>query len=112
MANTVTNVSSAAAPILQVGQFDSNSDYPSSTKKDSSAFIDVQFPQAFPDGSKVIVQVQIQTFNGNNSPGIRIMDVTSTGFKCRMNELIVHPAELLSNGIHNTETFGWIAYSY
>ncbi|MFT6845404.1 MAG: hypothetical protein ACJAUV_001599 [Flavobacteriales bacterium] len=111
MSNTVTNVSSYAAPIQQVGLFDSNSAYATSSTSNPTGFIDVVFPKAFPKGSKVIVQVQIQTFNGGHSPGIRIMDVNSTGFKCRMNEL-VGSNKPNSDGKHYEETFGWVAYAY
>lgn len=112
MSNRVTKVSSSAAPIQQIGQFDSNSAFASSASNDSTGFIDVEFPQAFPAGSTVVVQVQIQTFHGNESPGIRIMDITNTGFKCRMNELLVFANKPISDGKHTNETFGWVAYSY
>ena len=32
----------------------------------------------------------VQTFNGPDNPGVRLADVTTTGFKIRMNELVAN----------------------
>ncbi|MFH9705771.1 hypothetical protein ACH4MW_06770 [Streptomyces luteogriseus] len=47
-----------------------------------------------------------QTFNGPETPGIRI-HVTSTGFLIRLNE--VYAGATKSDGKHTTETIGWLA---
>ena len=45
---------------------------------------------------------------------MRLADVSTTGFKIRMNELVAHhgdgPHEPLSDGGHIQETIGWIAF--
>jgi hypothetical protein len=78
----------------------------------TETFSDVTFPAPFPPGSKVVVIPFVQTFRGADTPGLRIADVTPTGFKIRMNELVVHGGhEALSNGIHCTEEVGWMAFT-
>lgn len=82
---------------------------------DTSTFTQVTFPKPFPDGSKVLVVPMTQTFHGPNTPGLRIAEVTNTGFKIRMNELVgdsdgkTHTA--LADGLHDPETIGWAAFT-
>lgn len=99
---------------FQAGKIDLNSPGPSVIQSgDTSTFTTVTFPTPFPSGSEVIVIPQVQTFNGRDTPGVRIADVSTTGFKFRMNELVVTQggATALSDGNHTTETIGWAAYS-
>lgn len=74
----------------------------------TSTFTQVTFPSPFPNNATVIVVPFVQTFNGPDTPGLRIADVTPTGFKIRMNEL-VGTGRALSDGPHTSETIGWIA---
>ncbi|AZS89380.1 hypothetical protein ACIQKE_35515 [Streptomyces griseoviridis] len=74
----------------------------------TTTFTQVTFPTPFPSGADVIVVPFVQTFNGPDTPGLRIADVTRTGFKIRINEL-VGSGRALSDGSHTTETIGWIA---
>ncbi|MET8546083.1 hypothetical protein ABZW03_36450 [Kitasatospora sp. NPDC004799] len=74
----------------------------------TSTFTQVIFPTPFPDDSTVIVLPFVQTFHGPDTPGLRIADVTTVGFKIRINEL-VGTGRALSDGPHTTETVGWIA---
>ncbi|MFE7593656.1 hypothetical protein ACFU6K_30065 [Kitasatospora sp. NPDC057512] len=74
----------------------------------TSTFTQVVFPTPFPNDANVIVLPFVQTFNGPDTPGLRIADVTTTGFKIRINEL-VGSGRALSDGPHTTETIGWIA---
>ncbi|GAA2986423.1 hypothetical protein [Kitasatospora sp. NPDC006786] len=74
----------------------------------TSTFTQVTFPTPFPNDANVIVVPFVQTFNGPDTPGLRIADVTTTGFKIRINEL-VGSGRALSDGPHTTETIGWIA---
>ena len=87
---------------------------PNLTNNSTTGFTKVSFEPAFPEGSKVVVQAQVMTFNGADSPGIRIQKVTTSSFYIRMNELVggkdSHTA--LSDGQHTTETIGWTAYAY
>lgn len=84
---------------------------PSATASgDTSTFHEITFPTAFPEGTQVVVIAQTQTFNGWDSPGIRLADVNETGFKIRFNEL-VGMGDPLSDGSHTEETVGWVAYS-
>jgi len=74
-------------------------------------FTQVTFPAPFPEGSKVVVVPFVQTFHGPDTPGLRIADVTHTGFKIRMNELVANGGQqALSNGVHCAEDVGWIAF--
>ncbi|MGX2993799.1 hypothetical protein JNUCC64_05790 [Streptomyces sp. JNUCC 64] len=75
---------------------------------DTSTFVQVTFPSPFPDNAAVIVVPFVQTFNGPDTPGLRVDDVTTTGFKIRLNEL-VGGGKPRSDGPHTSETVGWIA---
>ncbi|NEQ64687.1 MAG: hypothetical protein F6K21_04120 [Symploca sp. SIO2D2] len=96
---------------MQSGSFNLDADFPSAlTSGDTSTFVDVYFPTPFPEGSSIIVIPMVQTFNGADTPGLRIDDVNEFGFKIRMNELVRGgPREALSDGGHNREEIGWIA---
>ncbi|MFY1675634.1 hypothetical protein [Streptomyces sp. WMMC905] len=95
--------------MIQTGRLRLNSSSPVAVAGgDTSSFTQVTFPAAFPDGSTVVVIPFVQTFNGPDTPGLRIADVTPVGFKIRINELHAH-GEVTSDGAHTTETVGWIA---
>lgn len=97
--------------MVQAGSIDLDSSGENATESnDLSGFTQVIFPTPFPEGTKVIVIPMVQTFNGPETPGIRLAEVTNTGFKIRMNELIAYNKSL-SAASHHTETIGWVAYS-
>jgi hypothetical protein len=68
----------------------------------------VKFETPFKGGGRVIVIPMVQTFNGHNTPGLRITGVDHTGFRIRINELVAHISPL-SDGEHASEDIGWIA---
>ncbi|MFD4659764.1 hypothetical protein ACFWP2_29525 [Kitasatospora sp. NPDC058444] len=95
--------------LIQTGKLQLNSTHPSElTGGATSTFTQVTFPTPFPDDTAVIVVPFVQTFNGPDTPGLRIADVTTAGFKIRFNEL-VGSGRALSDGPHTSETIGWIA---
>ncbi|MFB6814085.1 hypothetical protein ACFCV8_06030 [Streptomyces sp. NPDC056347] len=94
--------------MIQTGKLQLRTDEPQArTGGDVSTFTQVNFPTPFPAGSEVIVVPMTQTFNGPETPGIRIADVTVNGFKIRFNE--VRMGTQGSDGRHVEETVGWIA---
>ena len=100
--------------MMQVGKIEISAEGPSVTEgKNFRDFTTVNFPTPFPEGAIVIVIPMVQTFRGPDTPGVRIGEVTNTGFKIRMNELVINSRvrEALSDGNHTTETIGWVAYS-
>ena len=101
----------AEMSLVQTGVLLLNSTNPSETTgRDTSTFTRVTFPTPFPRGSRVIVTANVQTFNGPQTPGLRISDVTEAGFLIRLNELVVNGSpSALSDGLHAEETIGWIA---
>ena len=107
------SVNPAYATTIQAGSVNLGSPGPVVTSGgNTSAFTMVNFPTPFPEGSKVVVIPMVQTFNGADTPGVRIADVTTTGFKFRMNELVADGGGTpLSDGGHTTETIGWVAFS-
>ncbi|WP_293021823.1 hypothetical protein [Moorena sp. SIO3I8] len=111
MAALVLIATPAYAVTIQTGMINLNSSGPAETTNgDTSTFTEVLFPTPFPEGSDVIVIPMVQTFNGADTPGVRIADVTTESFKFRMNELVRGgPRQALSDGPHTTETIGWIA---
>jgi hypothetical protein len=95
--------------MTQTGKLDLSSNQPVETRGgNTSTFTQVTFPTPFPNGSNVIVLPQVQTFNGPETPGVRIHNVTTQGFLIRLNELNVN-ANVRSDGPHVTETIGWLA---
>ena len=97
--------------MCQAGTININSVDPSATiPGDVSTFLQVAFPTPFPPGSTVIVIPMVQTFNGSDTPGVRIANVTNVGFLIRMNELVALLGAL-SNGTHVVETIGWVAFA-
>jgi hypothetical protein len=95
--------------LIQTGVLELNSTNPvAETGGDTSTFTRVTFPTPFPAGSTVIVIPAVQTFNGPQTPGIRIANVTTQGFLIRLNEVLVS-SDIKSDGVHATETVGWIA---
>ncbi|NEO73844.1 hypothetical protein [Moorena sp. SIO3H5] len=99
---------------IQAGIIELCSPGPLVTKnKDTSTFKEVFFAEPFPEGSDVIVIPMVQTFNGADTPGVRIADVTTKGFKFKMNELVRGgPRQALSDGGHTKETIGWMAVGF
>ena len=95
---------------IQAGSTDlSSPGSPVTNGGNTSSFETVKFPTPFPEGSNVIVIPMVQTFNGADTPGVRIADINTTGFKIRMNELVANQA--ISDGNHMTETIAWVAFS-
>jgi len=97
--------------MIQAGSITLDSKNASETRNNNlTTFETVIFPSPFPAGANVIVSAQTQTFNGNQTPGIRLADVTEAGFKIRFNELVTNKGAI-SDGKHIEETVGWVAYS-
>ncbi|MGV9313808.1 hypothetical protein ACWDR0_16705 [Streptomyces sp. NPDC003691] len=95
--------------MFQTGRLQLSSSNPvATTGGDTSTFTQVTFPASFPDGSTVVVIPFVQTFNGPDTPGLRIADVSTVGFKIRINELHAN-GKVTSDGTHTAETVGWIA---
>lgn len=95
---------------IQVGVIDLGSDKATELKVgDDSTFTTVTFPKPYPAGSQVVVIPEVQTFNGPDTPGLRISQVTNTGFKIRINELVALN-KALSDGPHNVEKIAWVAF--
>ncbi|MFJ8870599.1 hypothetical protein ACIRD6_33210 [Streptomyces sp. NPDC102473] len=93
---------------FQTGKVDLKSDNATETSGgNTSTFTRVTFPSPFPQGASVVVLPLTQTFNGPETPGIRVHDVTNTGFLIRLNEVYAGTAK--SDGKHTTETIGWLA---
>ncbi|MEU8539609.1 hypothetical protein AB0C52_06330 [Streptomyces sp. NPDC048717] len=95
--------------MIQTGKLNLSSNQPQATQGgNTSTFTKVTFPTPFPAGSEVIVIPSTQTFNGPDTPGIRIADVTPTSFLIRFNEVRTTGGGN-SDGRHTEETVGWIA---
>uniref|UniRef100_A0AAU2K2Q1 H-type lectin domain-containing protein n=1 Tax=Streptomyces sp. NBC_00049 TaxID=2903617 RepID=A0AAU2K2Q1_9ACTN len=75
----------------------------------TATFTQVNFPTPFPAGSDVIVQTTVQTFNGPETPGVRLHNVSPTGFLIRLNE--IYGGGISADGKHSAETIGWTAYT-
>src|SRR6478609_4945143 len=64
---------------IQTGKIELRSDNAiETTGGNTSTFTRVTFPTPFPSGTEVVVFPLTQTFNGPETPGIRIHEVTTT----------------------------------
>lgn len=98
--------------MIQTGRLNLDSRHPvATTGGDTSTFTRVTFPTPFPANSTVIVHATVQTFNGPETPGLRLHDVQPTGFLVRLNEINGSRDVGTSDGTHTTETIGWTAYT-
>ena len=97
--------------MMQCGTFKLKSTHPSVTDGgNTTTFEQIDFPTPFPPGSEVAVLVTMQTFNGCESPGLRVAEVTPSGFRIRENEIVVHGDGALSDGKHMEEVVAWLAF--
>ena len=100
---------------FRVGSVNFNENQPSALQaSDTSSFHQVTFSSPFDPGRRIIVVPFVQSFNGAETPGLRITDVSNTGFRIRMNELVakvpgITGASALSDGPHINEEIGYIA---
>lgn len=101
--------------MIQSGIFTINAQAPvETTSGDTSRFFRIQFCEPFqlqPD-DKVIVIPFVQTFNGSQTPGLRIHNVDANGFDVRINEIVARTASgnnIRSDGQHVDEVIGYIA---
>ena len=79
----------------------------------------VNFEAPFPAGVTPVVFAQIQTRRGPDTPGIRLQNVSNTGFQVRMDEIHMSGTTSSSQGALGQvksderhpapETLGWIA---
>ena len=77
---------------------------------DTSTFQTVVFDTPFPAGVRPMVFPMVQTFNGSETPGLRIAEINRFGFKIRLNELVGNGQVYTQPG-HNNESIAWIAIS-
>ena len=71
----------------------------------------VTFDVPFAPEKKVVVIPMTQTFVGPQTPGLRLQNVTNSGFEIRFDELVGTYAEL-SDGSHAPDIVGWVAYGF
>ncbi|OII62621.1 hypothetical protein BJP40_27905 [Streptomyces sp. CC53] len=97
--------------MIQSGKVTLRSDHATETTGGrTSTFTRIDFPTPFPQGADVVVQTTVQTFNGPETPGVRLHHVDRTGFLIRMNELYSARTGA-SDGKHVDEVIGWTAYT-
>lgn len=70
----------------------------------------VTFSVPFTPGKKVVVIPMTQTYLGNGTPGLRLQNLTNSGFEIRFDEVVGTGG--LSDGAHAQETVGWVAYGF
>lgn len=85
----------------------------------NSGWYTVEFDPAFPSNVVPVVFAQIQTRNGQDTPGLRLRNISNSSFEVRMDEIISSNAKsstlgelgtLSSKGDHpNAEILGWMA---
>lgn len=92
---------------IQAGTIQINAQQPTTNVQNPSGFTRVDFPTPF--SAVPIVTAMVQSFHGPDTPGLRIRDVSETGFDIRMNELVLNGTALEPAGGHVRETVSWIA---
>lgn len=68
----------------------------------------VKFDPPFPGDTQVAVIPMTQTYNGHETPGLRIRHVTPEGFEIRFDEIVARGRS--ADGAHLDEAVAWIAY--
>ena len=89
------------------------------TASRETGWYQVTYPFAFDSDAQVVAFAQIQTRNGQDTPGLRLRNVNNEGFEVRMDELIGSNVTsstvgdlgtVKTSGDHpNAETLGWMA---
>jgi len=73
----------------------------------------VRFNPPFASGATVAVVAKTQTYNGIETPNLRIRNVTIQGFELRFDEVYYLDATTgqvsSADGVHSAEDVGWIA---
>jgi len=73
----------------------------------AGVFTSIKFGTPFPEGTKVTVNAMVQTFNGAQTPDVRIKNVSEAGFAICIHEILGKGVK--ADGVHLPETMGWIA---
>ncbi len=76
--------------------------------RDNNTWQTVTFDPAMNDSKDHIAFAQVQSYNGAQTPGLRIRNVTHEGFEMRMDEVI--SSGETADGTHAAEDVSWIAY--
>ncbi|HLO84794.1 MAG TPA: hypothetical protein VK203_07245 [Nostocaceae cyanobacterium] len=79
--------------------------------RQSNTWHHITFDVPFAEDKKVVIVPMVQTYNGFETPGLRIQNVSRLGFDIRMDE-VIGTGNNLSDGIHVPEVVGWIAYGF
>ncbi len=84
---------------------------PLNSDRSQNTWHQVTFDVPFAEGKKVVVIPMTQTFVGPETPGLRLQNVTNSGFQIRFDEVVGTYAQL-SDGDHDIDTVGWVAYGF
>ncbi|WP_199743999.1 hypothetical protein, partial [Trichormus variabilis] len=79
--------------------------------RQSNTWHHITFDVPFAEDKKVVIMPMVQTYNGFETPGLRIQNVSRLGFDIRIDE-IIGTGNNLSDGIYVPEVVGWIAYGF
>jgi len=88
------------------------------TDRAEDTWYTVKFDNPYLSSVTPKVFVQIQTYGGGDTPGLRIQNVTHEGFEVRMDEIqgsycssgtVGDLGTVKSDGSHNPETLAWMA---
>ena len=74
----------------------------------------VHFDPPFGSDKTVLVIPMTQTYNGPETPGLRIRNVTRDSFEMRFDEanILKSGGRYASDGDHVNEVVGWVAYGF
>ena len=92
---------------VQTGALQINAEPPTTDVANPTGFTRVDCAHPFAETPVVIAMVQ--SFNGEDTPGLRLREVSRTGFEIRMNELVNRGNPLGPISGHTTETIAWVA---
>lgn len=83
------------------------------TQAAAGTFTRVTFDTPFPVRTQVVVHAMLQTYEGRDTPDVRVQNVSETGFEVMLNEVMFTDAAtqqfMRADGVHARETMGWIA---
>ncbi|MDJ0556979.1 MAG: hypothetical protein QNJ68_21555 [Microcoleaceae cyanobacterium MO_207.B10] len=88
---------------------------PLKADRKSNTWYHVKFQVPFSKDKKVVVIPMTQTYNGIQTPGLRIRNVSPEGFEIRFDEIVgvrVNQISYSSDGNHADEVVGWAAFGF
>jgi hypothetical protein len=88
---------------------------PLKADRKSNTWLTVKYDPPFGSDKTVVVIPMTQTYNGPDTPGLRLRNVTPSSFEIRFDEVYISTAggQYSADGLRvHPESVGWVAYGF